>query len=134
MLGRLALAAIVLTAAVVPQEDVLHDQVETIEVNHFYDDGGQHVFDQWIFRGADHEIVDWRLRREDTPIDLGPRSHVLRWVDSGVLRRVEARAALHTWTQWDPEVCERAVLPKEERTGLCEPVRKREPVSVLVAP
>ena len=49
-----------------PREDVASEQVDLVEVNHFYDDQGRHVFDQVIFYDwaeghSRHMVRDWRL-------------------------------------------------------------------------
>lgn len=109
-----------------PQEDVASEQVDLIEVNHFYDDQGRHVFDQVIFYdwSADHSrhmVRAWRLVKN--PAQLPQRnwkdgSYVSLWHDGDVLRKVQAKSMRESWTQYDPELLEREYLPKEKRKEL----------------
>ena len=109
-----------------PQEDVASEQVDLIEVNHFYDDQGRHVFDQVIFYDwADghnrHMVRAWRLVKN--PAQLPQRNwtdgtYVALWYDNDVLRKVQAKAMRESWTQYDPELVEREFLPKEKRKEL----------------
>ena len=109
-----------------PQEDVASEQVDLVEVNHFYDDQGRHVFDQVIFYDwADghgrHMVRAWRLVKN--PAQLPQRNwtdgtYTALWYDNDVLRKVRAKAMRESWTQYDPELIERETLPKEKRTEL----------------
>lgn len=109
-----------------PQEDVASEQVDLIEVNHFYDDQGRHVFDQVIFYDWDqdfsrHMVRAWRLVKN--PAQLPQRnwkdnSYVAIWHDGDVLRKVQAPTMRQSWTQYDPELVEREYLPKEKRKEL----------------
>ena len=110
-------------------EVVLADACDVIELNHFYDDAGRHVFDQVIFYtwdGSRHQVLDWRLVK--SPSYLPQRSARGAWqclfVDGSsrdVLRQVTGRSFRETWTQFDPELAEREVLPKEHRRLLRQP-------------
>lgn len=60
------LALLLTLAAVNPREVALEDACDVVELNHFYDDQGRHVFDQVIFYVWDdgrrrHQVLDWRL-------------------------------------------------------------------------
>jgi hypothetical protein len=105
-----------------PEPLVIRESFDQIEVNHFYDERGQHVLDQLIFRawrGSALEIVDWRLLKNDA---MQPRGRRVVWVEPCgeqlVLRDVRGKSVIETWTQLDPEVIERDLLPKEQRRGL----------------
>ena len=122
-----------------PVEDVTSDQVDLIEVNHFYDEHGRLVFDQVIFydwstSDGRYQVCAWRLLK--TPAQIPYRNStrdvfVATWHDGDVLRRVTGRSFRETWTQFDPELVEREFLPKERRRELRKPVvdsrRPREP-------
>ena len=112
-----------------PQEDVASEQVDLIEVNHFYDDQGRHVFDQVIFYDWEdshsrHMVRAWRLVKN--PAQLPQRNwkdgtYVSIWYDNDVLRKVQAKSMRESWTQYDPELVEREYLPKEKRKDLWPP-------------
>lgn len=122
MLALLITAALAIT----PIPDVLRESVDLVELNHFYDFDGRLVFDQIIFqdwseRDARYQVVAWRLAK--TP-DILPERDFARggyacvWVDGSVVRSVRARDYRESWTQYDPELAEREVLPKERRREL----------------
>lgn len=109
-----------------PQGDVVHDQVDVIEVNHLYDTKGEHVFDQLIFwepvgRDGKRTVRDWRLLKvaHQTPTSRHRDGlTVVTWTDGSTFRQVTAENICETWTQYDPELVNRAVLPLERRRGL----------------
>lgn len=111
-----------------PIRHVTVDQVEVIEFNHFYDEQGRHVFDQLIFydwspRENRYQIRDWRLIKtvSQAPYhDVKRGFYVATWHDGLTLRQVRAASVRETWTQYDPELIERAVLPKEQRRELSD--------------
>lgn len=109
-----------------PTQDVAEDEVDLIEVNHFYDEQGRLVFDQVIFYEWSPEqnryhVRAWRLLK--SPAQL-PRKNwkqgdfLAIWQDGDLLRKVRARNIHETWTQYDPELVEREFLPKEKRREL----------------
>lgn len=112
--------------AIIPVELVVEDRVTAIELNHFYNEQGQAVFDQLIFYSwhPDYErydVVAWRLVRGGLPRaqkDWRRGGYTVLWVDGAVTRRVWALGVRETWTQEDPEQIEQAILPKEHRDGL----------------
>jgi hypothetical protein len=127
-----------------PREDVASEQVDLIEVNHFYDDQGRHVFDQVIFYDWDenhsrHMVRAWRLVKN--PSQLPQRNwkddtYSALWYDNDALRKVQAKSMRESWTQYDPELVEREYLPKEKRKELrpTRIVRKTDPpITPIVA-
>lgn len=109
-------------------ESVTAEQVDVVEVNHFYDDNGRHVFDQVIFYDWSdgwqrHQVVAWRLIKDRSQLpqrnwQASSESYVTFWVDQEVLRKVTAKSFRETWTQYDPELLEREALRKEDRREL----------------
>jgi hypothetical protein len=107
-------------------EDVAQDRVDLIEINHFFDEQGQPVFDQIIFYdwsppAGRYLIRAWRPLR--TPAQVPHRDwqqdrFVAVWHDGTTLRKVRAETTRETWTQYDPELIGRAYLPKEQRGEL----------------
>lgn len=103
------------------------DEVEVVEVNHYYDDEGQHIFDQLIFysRGEQRpfDVRAWRLLKSATQFptrNFNTGRYDVIWHDGEVTRRVEARVYRETFTQYDPEMRERSHLEKHLRTGLLQ--------------
>jgi len=112
-----------------PVDDTAVETVDLVEVNHFYDDQGRLVFDQIIYYDWDAEqsrynVRDWRLIKTPTQIPLRNWSrggYVSEWHDfkqRDGLRRVRAKSARESWTQYDPELIERDFLPQEKRREL----------------
>lgn len=111
-----------LALAIVPAKGgPVETRVDVLELNHFYDENGRHVFDQFIFwRWNDcegrFECIAWRLA--DKVGIAGPSAGVLCWFDGDRARRVRFGARRETWTQVDPELAERSILPPESRPEL----------------
>lgn len=110
-------------------EVVARDEVDLVEINHFYDENGRHVFDQLIFydwsaKESRFQVRAWRLLKSASQI---PQRNWQRgefesvWHDGEVLRKIQAASFRETWTQHDPELTERAALPRELRRELHRP-------------
>jgi hypothetical protein len=122
----LTLAVCVNAAVLTPVQDVACDQVDLVEVNHFYDEHGKRVFDQVIFydwspSNSRYQVRAWRLLKSQNqyPVrnwERGDWSAV--WHDGEGLREVRAASFRETWTQYDPELVERDYLPKDKRREL----------------
>jgi hypothetical protein len=117
--------------SILPRDDVARESVDLIEVNHFYSENAELVFDQIIFyewsKGdARYMVRSWRLIK--TPLQIPYRDHAnggytAVWVDGGdVLRVIRSRDFRETWSQagvgGDPELNEREFLPKDQRREL----------------
>ena len=121
-----AIFAVLLTVAASPSDLVLRDSVDLVELNHYHDEAGRHVFDQLIFydwsgRMSRFQVRAWRLIKSPSQIprrDYRRRRWQVLWHDTGVLREVTAGAYRETWTQYDPELVEREYLPQEQRAEL----------------
>jgi hypothetical protein len=119
-------AVIFAALSLTPQEDVACDELDLIEINHFYDEQGRLVFDQVIFYDwspveSRYNVRAWRLLK--SPAQMPRRNwnrddFVAVWHDGDVLRKVRAKAVRETWTQYDPELVAREHLPKEKRREL----------------
>jgi hypothetical protein len=120
------LAVLLSAACLNPLDDVASDRVDLIEINHFYDERGQLVFDQIIFYDwspaeSRYHVRAWRLLKQPAQIPHRNWSHgdyVAVWYDGDVLRKVRAETIRESWTQYDPELIEREFLPKEKRREL----------------
>jgi hypothetical protein len=114
---------------VVPVDDVVRDALDLVELNHVFDAQGQPVFDQIIFyewcdAACRFQVRDWRLVKSAA---MRPQRDWQRgcwwvlWQEDQALRSVHARSFRETWTQYDPEMVEREVLPAEARRKLTAP-------------
>jgi hypothetical protein len=130
----LCFVAAILIASI-PFMDVVVDEVDLVEINHFYDGNGRHVFDQLIFydwdeRAGDHQIVAWRMGKTKSQRPIRDERDGLWktiWHDTqkgDCLRRVNATHFRETRTQYDPELEARKKLPMECRRELTRPNRK----------
>ncbi len=105
---------------------VINDRVDLVEVNHYHDARGQHVFDQLIFYDWSRQkhrfqVRAWRLIKTESQLprrDYREAAWLVRWHDDGVLREVSATSRRETWTQYDPELIERENLPQDQRLDL----------------
>lgn len=112
--------------------DIVGDKCDLIEVNHFFDDDGRHVFDQQIFfdwspAAGRYQVRGWRLIKSSRqhPEWMPDGSYRIIWQDGEILRKVRAASVRESWTQYDPELLEREYLPKEHRTDLTQPKCKK---------
>ena len=112
-----------------PAEEPTVDQVDLVELNHFYDDQGRLVFDQviyydWSTTHGRYQVRDWRLLKTPTQVplrDWREGGYVAQWEDfkqRNGLRRVKSKSVRETWTQYDPELAEREFLAQEKRAEL----------------
>ncbi len=122
-----SLAVMMTAISVNPREDVTTDRVDLIEINHYYDEHGKHVFDQVIFydwcgQVCRYQVRAWRLLKKPAQIparDWASDDYVAVWHDTGdVLRRVRAETIRESWTQYDPELVEREFFAKDQRRDL----------------
>jgi len=110
----------------IAERAALVQNVDLIEVNHFYDENGKHVFDQLLFkdwsdRAGRHQVVDWKLIKSahHTPqFNHASNRWVLVYHDAGYMRVIYGTYKDESWTQYDPELIERKFLPKEDRKKL----------------
>ena len=137
----------------VPHDQLYRDNVDLIEINHFYDEHGRLVFDQLIFydwkerveepiKSENGEIIGisyvdryqvrgWRLIKNlnQWPTkDWSSGMYKVLWMDGELMRYITSKAIRETWTQHDPELIERDFLPKEQRKELKSiPIKNNKP-------
>jgi hypothetical protein len=112
-----------------PVATIAVEEVDLIEVNHLFDERGQHLLDQLIFyEWSDHrsryDVRAWRKIKSTTVSPLRSwqdGGYHITWCDRGLMRHVKSAAFRETWTQHDPEVVERQALPVERRRELRTP-------------
>lgn len=130
-MGAMSIQIAVCMAALTlsPADEVTVDQVDLVEINHFYDDQGRLVFDQviyydWSTVHSRYQVRDWRLLKTTTQVplrDWREGGYVAEWEDfkqRNGMRRVKSKSVRETWTQYDPELVEREFLAQEKRTEL----------------
>ena len=102
-------------------------------LNHYYDDNGRIIFTQFIFENlaecGEFRVQAWRLVSSTNsntirglPVyDYDRNCYYMIWHDSNVLRKTYFDHICETDTQYDPEIADRDVLPKEKRSELPVP-------------
>ena len=100
------------------EPSVVVTDCDCVELNHLHDAEGRHVFTQWIWwdykADGRHEVVGWRLDKgqmRGTPCEFV-------FHDGDVMRRVRTKYYMESFTQHDPELVNRDLLPKEMRREL----------------
>jgi hypothetical protein len=132
--------AIVLLSIIPLKDDAIADECHTLELNHYFDGCGQRIFSQWIFwewneKESRNDVVDWRMADNgNTPRnELSRANRSVKKIDGGyrvnfrdyeTTREVTAKEFRETWTQFDPEVEQRKILPTDQRRLLTKPKRK----------
>lgn len=114
----------------------LHERVDLIELNHFFDDLGRPAYDQVIFYewSPDYQrfhviawcLVDEELHRMPSKVH-GRGGYAVRWYDrdARIDREVKARLYRETWTQVDPERANKKWIDEKYRISLLKlPARK----------
>lgn len=112
---------------------VVEESIDLIELNHFYDPCGRHVYDQVIFYQLAPETGKFRVRAwcliEDRetlsrrPLrDVRTGTVRVDWYDGDqkVLRRLESRLYRESWTQVDPERMDKKFLDERLRLSLVQ--------------
>ncbi len=122
-----------------------HEQVDLIELNHFHDCLGRHIYDQVIFYAWSPEKHEYHVRAwclvEDREIQnrrpersySDDRYHV-RWHDrdQNLSRHITSEHYRESWTQVDPERANKKLLDERDRVSLIKriappPVPEVEP-------
>jgi hypothetical protein len=103
------------------------EHVDLIELNHFYDCRGCHVYDQIIFWRQDpatkrFEVASWTMADNSSKYpqksDSG-RWHVI-YQDGQHYRNVRSRQFRESWTQVDPERADQRRVHLDDRIGLIQ--------------
>ncbi len=95
------------------------DRVEIIERNFFYDENGRLVFEQ-IIGWEKGRVRFWILDNHQKSIEMErlKSGGVLRFDEGPVFREIWCTTFAETYTQYDPELVDRDVLPREQRMPL----------------
>lgn len=141
-MGTITLSVVLWTAfGLNPQDDVVRDDVDLVELNHLYDEHGKKLLDQliyydWCPKACRYQVRAWRLLKNQVQVprrDWRTGEYSATWHDGDVLRHVRTTNLRETWTQQDPELIEREYLPKDKRRDLKKPVNPKLDSSALVA-
>jgi hypothetical protein len=124
------------------------EEVDLIELNHFHDCLGRHVYDQVIFYEWSAEmqryhVRAWCLVEDREPVSRRPtrsysdnRYHV-RWYDrdQNLSRRISSQHYRESWTQIDPERANKKLLDERLRTSLVKrKIERPKPTEVPLEP
>lgn len=129
MASTSALGVLLAALAYSPSEDIVRDHVDLVEVNHYFDEYGRHVFDQTIYYDwcpvqCRYNVRAWRLVKSQSQLphrDWESGGYVATWHDGSILRKIRADSLRESWTQYDPELIEQEYLPKDKRRELQKP-------------
>jgi hypothetical protein len=117
------LTALLLTAlSILPNDSVARESCACIERNWFFNHEGGLVFVQIIFREEDGHVRAWRMSKENAALEIyrdwNRQGWSMFWTDGGTIRDVWAPSFIETFSQEDPEVADRALVPTDKRRGL----------------
>ena len=112
---------------------VIEESIDMIELNHFYDPAGRHIYDQVIFYHLAPETGKYRVRAWCLVEDRetlsrrpfrNPATGQVRvdWYDGEhkVLRRLASPIYRESWTQVDPERMDKRFLDERLRLSLVQ--------------
>jgi hypothetical protein len=113
------------------QDSVFHDSVDLIELNHFHDCTGKHVYDQvifyeWSIEALAYRVRAWVLVDENDVISRRPvryyetEMYRVRWHDrdQNIVRCISSRHFRESWTQIDPERANKKIFDERQRVCL----------------
>ncbi|XZE45563.1 hypothetical protein SH467x_000808 [Pirellulaceae bacterium SH467] len=141
MLSSLFLILFGFVSARDADQGCLSEHVDLIELNHFYDPLGRHVYDQVIFynrhpaTGRFH-VRAWCLVEDRESLSRRPVYQAatglyrVDWLDSDqqVLRRLESRLHRESWSHLDPERIDKKKYDERLRFALVQPPKRRKPM------
>jgi hypothetical protein len=115
------------------QDRMIEESIDMIELNHFYDPCGRHIYDQVIFYHLAPETGKYRVRAwclvEDRetlsrrPVkDAATGCVRVEWYDGEhkVVRHLVSRIYRESWTQVDPERMDKRYLDERLRLSLVQ--------------
>jgi|GEM_PF-717695 len=113
------------------------EYVDLIELNHFYDHQGRHVYDQVIFYEQSPEtgrfqVRAWCLIEDRDNLSRRPMKNVetqlvqVDWFDKDqrLVRKITSRSFRESWTQIDPERANKKILEERSRIALVQNPKK----------
>jgi hypothetical protein len=128
-------AILVLSAIGIKQFGAAFESVAAIELNHFYDQRGNNIYDQVIFYEKSPEdgrlrVRSWCLVDDAKELNRRPVKNYnantteVDWYDTDnkILRKISSRIFRESWTQIDPERENKKVLHESLRLALIKKV------------
>jgi len=113
------------------------EYVDLIELNHFYDHQGRHVYDQVIFYEQSPEtgrfqVRAWCLIEDRDNLSRRPVKNAetqlvqVDWFDNDqrLVRKITSRSFRESWTQIDPERANKKILDERSRIALVQNPKK----------
>lgn len=113
------------------------EYVDLIELNHFYDHQGRHVYDQVIFYEQSPEtgrfqVRAWCLIEDRDNLSRRPvknaetQLYQVDWFDNDqrLVRKLTSRSFRESWTQIDPERANKKILEERSRIALVQNPKK----------
>ena len=131
-----AALAIIVVGIGIPSGVVVESKVDFIEVNHYFDEAGELIFEQVIFwdwcgEARQYRVIDWRFIKSGLYYptrDWRRGGYSMVWIDNKhVCRVVRAGVYRETWLQHDPEVNDRVWVSPNSRKKL-PPKHKYSPI------
>ena len=122
------------------ENTVLVQRVDSVEINHVYDNNGRRVLVQLLGRNwhkfdrpryksyffflpykektGQHYVEFWVLKKDQIQINKSGNLWTFTFFEKGALRQIKAPYMYKTWTQYDREMDERNTFRIQERKGL----------------
>ena len=117
--------------------DTAEEYVDLIELNHFYDNQGRHVYDQVIFYEKTPDTGRFQVRawclvedrdfRNRRPIkNMETKLYQVDWFDNDqrLHRIITSRLFRESWTQVDPERANKKIVEERSRIALVQNPKK----------
>jgi hypothetical protein len=117
--------------------DVVEEYVDLIELNHFYDQQGRHVYDQVIFyeRTPDtgrFQVRAWCLVEDRDALNRRPvknsetQRYQVDWLDNDqrLMRKITSHLYRESWSQIDPERVNKKIYDERLRILLVQNPKK----------
>jgi len=142
---KLLLLAILILSNPLKFTDYAEESVDLIELNHKYDKEGRHVFDQVIYwerapGNGKYYVRAWHIVT-DKPEHYPIKNYIsdiweVNWYDSDARlhRKIRSRLYRESWTQNDPEIDNKKLLPQEFRLKLIQRPKPEPPPLELTHP
>lgn len=113
--------------------------VDLVELNHFFDQQGRHVYDQVIFYerhpgNGKYHVRAWCLVEDRESLNRRPVKDVhndlyrVDWLDTDlrVLRSIRSKLYRESWSHVDPERTDKKQLDERLRLSLVQPSKRRQ--------
>jgi hypothetical protein len=121
-----------------PRFGVVREHVDVVELNHFYDKRGNHLYDQVLFwerlpGSGDFRIRGWTLIDDREAVSRAPTKdaktglYEVTWINEEGVRKLHSRIYVESWTHRDPERDDKRYLAEAYRLSLVKPKTNGNP-------